>query len=63
MLGLAKDALMGLGLLTACSLILLILIVATSPRGRRRELVHCTLCDYAGTVPKVIAHEKLDHPG
>lgn len=63
MFGLVKDGLMGLGILTAMSLILLVLIVASSPRGRRRELIHCTLCEYAGTVAKVIEHEKLDHPG
>lgn len=63
MIGLMKDGLMGLGLLTASGFVLLILIVATDPRGRRRhDLVHCTLCSYAATEAKVIEHERLDHP-
>lgn len=61
-MGLVKDGLMGLGILTAMSFVLMVLFIATSPRGHRKHLVHCTLCEYAATEEQVLKHEQLDHP-
>jgi hypothetical protein len=61
-MGLVKDGLIGLGFLTVMSFVLSVLFIATSPRGHRKHLVHCTLCEYASTEARVLEHEKLDHP-